>query len=99
MGEECLTAFGLSSDCETTKRSEELKTRLRSHLYPEVNVTNNVQSLQFLKYGAVLKRIPKGSHLKAGKVLTQILDNLVQKNDIPFGKNVLYRSIFSELYA
>ena len=45
--EECLTAFGLSSDCETTKRSEELKTRLRSHLYPEVNVTNNVQSLQF----------------------------------------------------
>ena len=44
--EECLKDFGLSTDCETTKRSEELKSRLRSYLYPE----NADQNLNFMLY-------------------------------------------------
>ena len=82
--EECLKSFGLSIDCETTKRSEELKNRLRSHFYPESNnqtLNFDPNSLEFLKYGATLKRIPKGSRQNAAKVLTQILTNIVQKND------------------
>ena len=82
--EDCLKVFGLSTDCGTTKRSEELKKRLRSHLYSEggdQTSTLNSTSLDFLKYGGVLKRIPKGSRQNAAKVLTQILESLIQKND------------------
>ena len=82
--EECLRELGLSIDCETSRRSEELKNRLKSHLYPESQdqaSSSNLSNLEFLKYGAVLKRIPKGSRPSAAKVLTQILENLISKND------------------
>ena len=34
--EEALLELGLSIVCESTKRSKELKKRLKSHLYPEI---------------------------------------------------------------
>ena len=40
-----------------------------------------------MKYGVVLKRIPKGSRQKAAKVLTQILENLVRKRTVHHGKD------------
>ena len=83
--EEVLTGFGLSIECETTQRSKELKARLRAHLHPDSSSQNadpnSTPDLDFLKYGAVLKRIPKGSRSKAAKVLTQILDRITLKND------------------
>ena len=81
--EECLLELGLPIVCESNRRSEELKKRLKFHLYPETNNQNSTPnpSTDFLKHGTVLKRIPKGSRPKAGKVLTQSLDNIVSKND------------------
>ena len=43
----------------------------------------NCQSLDFQKYGTVLKRIPKGSRPKTAKALTQILEDIINKNDHP----------------
>ena len=82
--EQVLTGLGLSTECETTQRSKELKSRLRAHLHPESGgqtSENSSSGLDFLKFGAVLKRIPKGSRPKAARVLTQILERIVQKND------------------
>ena len=83
--EEVLTGFGLSIECETIQRSKELKARLRAHLHPDSSSQtadpNSTPGLDFLKYGAVLKRIPKGSRPKAARVLTQILERIVLKND------------------
>ena len=82
--EQVLTGLGLSTECETTQRSKELKARLRAHLHPESGgqtSENSSSGFDFLKFGAVLKRIPKGSRPKAARVLTQILERIVQKND------------------
>ena len=82
--------LGLSTECETTRKVDELRLRLRNYYgYDQASSTNQTNSLDFLKYGSVLKRIPKGSRPKAAKTFSQILQNIVEKND-----NKSWQSLF-----
>ena len=91
--EQGLKDAGLSIECQTTRRRDELKLRLRNHYFPDddnkTTFEGQPNELDFLKYGSVLKRIPKGSRPKAAKVLSQILQKIVQKND-----NASWQSLF-----
>ena len=91
--EQGLTDAGLSIECQTTRKRDELKSRLRNHYFPEddnkTTVSGQQNELDFLKFGSVLKRIPKGSRPKAAKTLSQILQKIIQKND-----NASWQSLF-----
>ena len=72
---------------DTEGKREFLHERLRSALYQDGTISsptqgNESQKLEFQKTGPVLKRIPKGSRPKVAKALTQILEDIVNKNDI-----------------
>ena len=74
---------------DTEGKKEVFHERLRSILYPPETLSNTLQdggghNLEFQKYGRMLKRIPKGSRLKAAKAFTLILDKVIIKNDIHY---------------